>query len=222
MKHLFIGLTTALILVACNSGNQRYGNAAPPEPEMIFGKEKKQLQTYITFLDSVKSVSDDFIVDTTLFQTGGSCYYIDSLGEENGSSNFNDLVAEAKDARKGKTSSFISISQLESVLKGQTKLESYTDFLKGMQETRYLAVIKNVVMAKPKMQGNSSFEGGGIVSLVQVVDLKALKIVKYGVLQAENSNEVNTTNGLSSYQLEQDLWSNYSTKRREVLTSLFH
>ncbi len=220
MKHLIIGLTTALILVACNSGNSYNGPTQQPEPEMIFGKEKKKLQYYIAFLDSVKSVSNDFIVDTTLFE-GGSFFYIDSLGDENKTSDITDLIDQARDAQQGKQLNFTSMNALKAVLKGQTKMESYADFLKEMEATRYLAVLKNVVMAKPKMQGSSSFEGGGIVSLVQVIDLKALKIVKYAVLQAENSNEVNTTNGLSAYQLEQDLWTNYGRKRKEVLTNLF-
>jgi hypothetical protein len=117
-----------------------------------------------------------------------------------------------------------SINDLQRVLDGKVKYESYETFLAALKKINYLVVIKKVILTEPKMWSNKKFGGGMIISQVQVIDIQKKMIVKTSALIAESSTsvEVSSASGLSQLIIEQDFWKNYHTNRTELLDNLFN
>ena len=123
MNYLIITLITiTLTLSACNSRTKLNQEKKSPVLEMIFGKEKKELESYIHFIDSLK-ISSNLPVDTTLFRKG--TYILeDSLGESNNVSSTFELLARVKLEQSGRPIQSMLFNDLQSVLDGKVKYES--------------------------------------------------------------------------------------------------
>ena len=222
MKYLIITLATIILtLTACNSRTGLKQEKKAPELEMIFGKEKKELESYIHFIDSLKTCAN-LPVDTTLFHKGN---YIleDSLGESNNASALFEIIARAKAEQAGSPIQSKLFTDLNSVLNGKIKYESYPNYLKELNKINYLVVVKKFLHTNPKLRSNKEFEGGLIMSLVEVIDLHKKIIVKSSFLTAESSKTVETSTryGMSQMDIDQDFWGNYHKNRSELLDKLF-
>jgi hypothetical protein len=223
MKNTFTYILIALILSACNvpviSEKQE---KMEPQPEMIFGKDKKELEAYNGFLDSLYNVCSDLKIDTTLFQNGSFIIY-DSLELTNSTPSL--AIAISRRGRHNKDGLIVrSRFDLNDLLEGKVKLNSYEDYLNKLKETKYLVTFKDIVYTKPHLVNNRGFAGGTIVSYMQVVDIEKKIVVKVRLFQVENSNEIKTLSGLapSERDLIRDLWNNYSSNRIEIIENVFN
>jgi hypothetical protein len=219
MNNIFYTFSTLIfIFSSCNSPLiPQKKEAIAPKLEMIFGKEKKELEAYIHFLDSLEQINSNLEIDTSLYNPG-SFIITDSLGNTNRHSIILDVIEQKRTQGQGKSSSK-SILDLHHVLKGNIKYESYDTYLSELKKTKHLVVFKNIACTQPRLISQKQFQGGTILSLMKVIDLKNHKIVKYRILQAQNSEQIKTSSnfGLSEISLQNDLWENYHKARLELI-----
>lgn len=230
MKQFTIAVTILLLVITIShSCDDDYTDQVEkPKSEKIAGEEKKELEAYMAFIDSVQKSSFDLPTDTSGFQKGSFICY-DSLAMTSQMPKAGKMLAYAQAEMDGKKLfKFSTYDDLKSILKGETQKASYKAFLEKLNQKKYLVVIKNVAFVEPKMRNKSEFDNGQILSLIQVIDLKKLVIVKNILFQAENSDEVTaikdfyeTENSYDS-QLLPDLWQNYAENLAEELENLFN
>lgn len=230
MKQLTITLTILLIVIttsnSCDSGNAYH--VERPNSKMIAGKEKKELEAYMTYIDSLQNRSYDLPTDTSGFQKGSFICY-DSLAMVDPMAEAGMSLAYVNAETKGqKLFKFSSFNDLKSIIKGEIRKESYKTLLEKLKHKEYLVVIKNVAFIEPKMHGENEFDNGQIISLIQVIDLNKLVIVKNVLLQTENSEDVSAIKiyydsaEVYDAQLKQNLWQNYAENLAKELETIFH
>lgn len=220
MKFLFFLLPTLGFLVSCNSRRDNSRLTTPPKLEMIFGKEKKDLSKFVAYLDSLHLHRSEIKLDT-ISEIRNDSYLVkdglsDSIGFRAGRLSGIDMETGEK---LDLTKDYYSV---ETVLKGKTRMSDYNSYIRDLNRVRYFVVIDNILFTRPKYIGGSSFEGGMIISAVQVIDLKSQKIVKTEILQSGNSNEIESNKMMGAIALDEDFWKNYRSAKTEIIEKLFN
>lgn len=232
MRLIYCTTLALFALTACNNGNPFNANTQPTKKlEMIFGKEKTELELYQSKLDSIANGTIVLPTDTVSLADASVKDYIlfDSLYSQNGSASLDRLILKAREAKEGKTSGSLnqlteSLQGIEQVLKGEDRYESYPEYIKTVKGIPYFIVIKNMSFSAPKMKGDSYFDGGYALSFIKVYDMKAMKMVKLSLFQVESSNEIETRGnfGMGQIDIDRDFWNNYSTEQEKALNSIFN
>jgi|GEM_PF-6350750 len=219
-------IAIALSITAC-SGNYK-GKPAPPveKLEMIFGQEKKDLESFISHIDSLVANVDNLPVDTLNYEKGSVQRYIvyDSLMNTEGAKDIyqSDVIRqELNDANLEKTS--VNYLEFEYVLKAKIKHASYSTYLEDLKKINHIIYIKTISFLLPKEEGNDSFTGGFALGVVYLIDTKLKKVVSVKVLQAESSTQVESTSlGLSQSVLNIDFWKNYRSEQASAIYSILN
>lgn len=205
---LTIGITILISCVPNNSKKQIDENA---KLELIFGKEKTELEDYKLKLDSLINESHLLAIDSniTIKDKTISYFMLDSIDK----GDFFQIISAKEDDPR------VPYEMFNQILEGDIKYLEYTSIIKSLKSVKYIMYTKKLIYIEPKMVGNSTFNSGVAVCTNYFIDINSKKIIATDIFQATSSNQVETKSSelLSSIDLEKDFKNNYrSEKERSV------
>jgi hypothetical protein len=216
MKLLILTIGISF-LISCGSNNTKKQNEQKQQNaklELIFGKEKTELEEYKLKLDSLINESHLLALDTNKIISDKTISYfmLDSIDE----GDFSKLISVKEDDPR------IPYNMFNQILVGEIKYSEYTSIIKSLKSVKYILYTKKLIYVEPKIVDKSTFNSGVAICTNYFIDINSKKIIATDIFRAKSSNEVETklSELLSSIDLDNDFKNNYRSEKEKSVQKI--